>query len=142
VRHVAVSFVVAFIGLTAMAWVVPGIHIRDFEAAVLAVLVFWALNLFFRPVALALFAPISTALVVLVSLVLQVVVIFLLGPLTPGVDIDDVGAAFWGSWSMPSSTPCSPRCSRSPTTTPTSAPSSDACACSGPTRSTRRNQAS
>jgi len=97
-RHVAVSFLVAFAGLTVMAWAVPGIRIRDVTAAVQAVVVFWALNLLVRPVILALFAPISTLLVALAALVIQVAVIFALGPLVPGVEVDDVGSAFIGSW--------------------------------------------
>jgi uncharacterized membrane protein YvlD (DUF360 family) len=96
-RRTAVSFVVAFIGLSLMTFV-PGIHIRDAGSAALAVIVFWALNLLVRPVILALVAPISTALVVALSLVLQVLIVFALGPIVPGVEIDGFTAAFIGSW--------------------------------------------
>jgi uncharacterized membrane protein YvlD (DUF360 family) len=98
VRHVSVSFAVAFISLSVMAVLVPGIQIRDALSAALAVLVFWALNLLVRPVIVALFAPISTALVIAVSVAFQVAAIFLLGPLVPGVEVDGLGPAFLGSW--------------------------------------------
>ncbi len=89
---------VALISLSVMAWALPGIHIRDATAGVLAVLALWGFNLLLRPLVIAVFAPISTALVVLVALILQVAVILLLGPLVPGVDVDDVASAFVGSW--------------------------------------------
>jgi len=97
VRRTAVAFVVAFIALSLMDFV-PGIHIRDPGAAALAVLVFWALNLLVRPVLIGLVAPISTALVAGLSIVLQVLIVFALGPIVPGVEVDGIMAAFWGSW--------------------------------------------
>jgi len=98
IRRAVASFVVAFIGFSAMAFVVPGIHILDAQAAAGAVVVFWAINLLVRPVILALFAPLSTILVVVVSLAFQVAAIFALGPLVPGIAVDGVTAAFVGSW--------------------------------------------
>jgi uncharacterized membrane protein YvlD (DUF360 family) len=90
--------VVAFIGLSVMAAVVPGISVSGPGAGALAVVVFWAFNLLIRPVILALFAPISTILVIAASLVLQVAAILILEPLVPGVEISGIPAAFVGSW--------------------------------------------
>jgi uncharacterized membrane protein YvlD (DUF360 family) len=97
-RHVAVSFVVAFLSLGAMAVAVEGIRVRDPVAGALAVVAFWAFNLLVRPVILALFAPISTVLLVLAAVILQVAAILVLEPLVPGVQVDSVSAAFVGSW--------------------------------------------
>jgi uncharacterized membrane protein YvlD (DUF360 family) len=101
-----VSFVVAFIGLSVMAAVVPGITVRDPGAGALAVVAFWAFNLLVRPVILALVAPVSTvlpgpaALVLRLSavLALQVAAILVLGVLVPGVEVSGIPAAFLGSW--------------------------------------------
>jgi uncharacterized membrane protein YvlD (DUF360 family) len=98
VRHTLVSFVVAFVSLVVTAWILPGIHINDAQAAAVAVLLFWAFNLLVRPIIIAILAPISAILVVIAALLLQVAVFLLLGPLVPGVEVDGFWSAFIGSW--------------------------------------------
>src|SRR5438477_571806 len=106
IRHVAVAFLIAFIGVIVMAEVVPGISVRDPGAGALAVLAFWAFNLLVRPVILAVFAPISSVLPGIAGLVirlaavlaLQVAGILILGLVVPGVAITGVTTAFIGSW--------------------------------------------
>lgn len=97
-RRGAISFVVAFAGLAAAVWLVPGIEVDSPFAIVLGVVALGALNALVRPVLLALVEPISLAAVGVLTLLFQFVAFLLLGPLVPGLTVSDVGAAFLGSW--------------------------------------------
>src|SRR3990172_5171060 len=92
------SFVIAWISFAVTAWAIPGILVTDVASVAIAVVVIALLYALVRPIFLALVAPISLLLVGVASIVFQVFVIGILGPLVPGIDVTDVGAAFWGSW--------------------------------------------
>lgn len=93
-----VTFAVAFVALGLTVWLVPGIRVRDPGAIAVAVVVLALLNALVRPLILALATPISPVLIAAATIVFQVVAILLLGGLVPGLSVDDVGAAFLGSW--------------------------------------------
>ncbi len=97
-RRILLTHVISAIAFVAAAWSVPGIRVSGIGPVVLAVIALTVLNAAVRPVFIGLVAHLSVVAFGLVSIVFQVVVILVLGPLVPGLEVDGFWAAFWGSW--------------------------------------------
>jgi uncharacterized membrane protein YvlD (DUF360 family) len=96
-KRAVISFVVAFGALGAAIWAVPGIRVTGLLPVAIAVVVLAGLNALVRPVLLALIAPFSLVLVGVFNIIFQVVTILVLGPLVPGLEVDDAWSAFLGA---------------------------------------------
>jgi uncharacterized membrane protein YvlD (DUF360 family) len=97
-RRLLVSFVVALVAFEITVALIPGLHVNTLGEAVFAVIVMALLNAAIRPVLLLIVQPLSVIAVAIVSVLFQVVVILLLVPLVPGIEVDGFWAAFWASW--------------------------------------------
>ncbi|MET1231428.1 MAG: phage holin family protein, partial [Candidatus Limnocylindrales bacterium] len=94
----AVSVVIAGISLILTIAILPGITITRPISIVAAIIVIGILNALVRPIVLGLVAPISIVLVGIVTILFQVGMIWILGPLVPGIQVDSFLAAFIGSF--------------------------------------------
>lgn len=97
-RRILLTHLISAVAFVAAAWSVPGIRVSGIGPVVLAVIALTVLNAAVRPVFIGLVAHLSLVAFGLVSIVFQVVVILVLGPLVPGLEVDGFWAAFWGSW--------------------------------------------
>lgn len=90
-------WVVNAIALYIVASVVPGIHLTNFAAALIAVALLSLINLFLRPVLFLLTLPVTILTLGLFSLVLNALLFLLAGAVTSGFRVDGFFAAFLGS---------------------------------------------
>ena len=93
-----VSVVIAGIALILTIAIMPGITITRPVSIVAAIIVIGILNALVRPIVLGLVAPISIVLVGIVTILFQVGMIWILGPLVPGIQVDSFLTAFIGSF--------------------------------------------
>ena len=94
----AVSVVIAGIALLLTILIMPGITVTKPFSIIAAVIVIALLNTLVRPIVLGLVAPISIILVGIVTILFQVGMIWILGPLVPGIQVDSLLAAIIGSF--------------------------------------------
>ncbi len=97
-RRLIVTFLVSLIAFCVTVLVMPGISVRTLGEAALAVIVMALLNAAIRPILLAVVQPISVIAVAIAAVLFQVLVILLLVPLVPGIEVAGFWAAFWASW--------------------------------------------
>ncbi|MBV9172673.1 MAG: phage holin family protein [Chloroflexi bacterium] len=98
IRRFIITTAVAAIAFLATAFLVPGIQLRSFADAILAVVLIGAFNAVVRTLAIAIIAPISVLLTTLSALVFQVLTFLLVAQLVPGIRIDGFLAALAGSF--------------------------------------------
>ena len=96
--RLVVSLAVSTLSIVAAAWLLDGFRIAEPLAALGAAIVLGILNLFARPVLLALVASVSGYVIALAAIALQVIIVAVLVPLVPGIEIDGLATAFWASW--------------------------------------------
>src|SRR6188508_1666409 len=88
IRRAVVSLVAGVIAFWVTAWLLPQLDIVEPGGALIAVLVISALNLLVRPVLLGLVASRSIVALVILTLLFQALVIWLLDPLVPAVNVN------------------------------------------------------
>lgn len=86
-------FVSALVILTA-SYVLPGVHIESFAAALVTAVVLGIINLFIKPLLLLLTLPITILTLGLFALVINALMIILAGKIVPGFTVD----SFW--WAL------------------------------------------
>ncbi|MBV9329217.1 MAG: phage holin family protein [Chloroflexi bacterium] len=91
------TVVVSSIAFLGAAWIVPGVHVTSFAAAVGAVILMTIFNAVIRSVLLALVSPFSLILTGVLVIVLQIFAFLVVAQWVPGVTVDGVGAALVGS---------------------------------------------
>ena len=96
--RVLVSLAVSVASLLFAALVLPGFRITEPWAALGAAIALGLVYLVVRPLLLAIVMPISGILVAVVALGLQSVLVMLIAPFIPGLEIDGFWPAFWASW--------------------------------------------
>ena len=79
------------------AWVVPGIILEGFAAAMWAAFVIGLVNIFIRPLLLLLTLPINLLTLGLFTFVINALMCLLVAKLVPGFTVNGFWAAFWGS---------------------------------------------
>jgi len=82
-----INWVLSGIAIAITAYLLPGIHLAGFKAALLAALVLGLINAFIRPVLSLLTLPLTIVTLGLFSLVLNALLIMLAGKLVPGFQV-------------------------------------------------------
>lgn len=85
------------IALLAVAYLVPGIHVAGFAAALVAALVIGLLNMFIRPVLVLLTLPITVLTLGLFILVINGVLFYFVGHWINGFEVQTIGAGILGA---------------------------------------------
>ena len=75
------------------SYIVPGISVDGFMTALVAAVVLSVINIFIKPVLMALTMPITVLTLGLFALALNALLIMLVGMLVPGFDV----ASFWSA---------------------------------------------
>ncbi len=85
------------IALLAVAYLVPGIHVAGFAAALVAALVIGLLNMFIRPLLVLLTLPITVLTLGLFMLVINGVLFYFVGHWINGFEVQTIGAGIIGA---------------------------------------------
>ena len=85
------------IALLAVAYLVPGIHVAGFAAALVAAFVIGLLNMFIRPVLVLLTLPITVLTLGLFILVINGVLFYFVGHWINGFEVQTIGAGILGA---------------------------------------------
>jgi putative membrane protein len=95
--HLLLRWLLSALALIGITYLVPGIHVSGFLAALVAALVIGIVNALVRPLLILLTLPISVVTLGLFLLVINAVLFGLAALLVPGFTVDGVGAALLGS---------------------------------------------
>lgn len=91
-RWIAFALVIMF-----TAWVIPGITVENFWAALIVALVLGVINAFIKPVLQLITLPINVLTLGIFGLVLNALMLMFAGWLSPGFEVDGFLSAFIGS---------------------------------------------
>lgn len=78
-------------------YLVPGIRLDNFAAALLAAAVIGVVNLLVRPIVIILTLPVNVITLGLFTLVINALMFWLSASFVPGFFVADFAAAFWGA---------------------------------------------
>lgn len=92
-----IRWVLFALALLFTAWVIPGISLAGFAAALWAAVVIGLVNIFIRPVLILLTLPINLLTLGLFTFVINALMLWFVSKLVPGFMIDGFLAALLGS---------------------------------------------
>jgi len=95
--NLAIRWILLALSLILVAWIVPGIAINGFFAALLAALVIGIVNILIRPIVVALTLPINLLTLGLFTFVINALLLMLVAAIVPGFTVAGFGAALIGS---------------------------------------------
>jgi putative membrane protein len=91
---ILISWIVSAIVIFSIAYVLPGVHVTGFTAALVVALVLGIINAFLKPVLIILTLPINILTLGLFTLVINAVLILLVSSIVPGFIVDGFLWAF------------------------------------------------
>lgn len=80
-----------------IAWVIPGITVSGFIAALIVVVIMSIVNLLIRPIIQFISLPLNVITLGLFSLVINAFLFLLIAKFSPGFQIDGFWSGFWGA---------------------------------------------
>jgi len=95
-----IRLVVNAVALIAVTYVVPGIHVNGFVAALIAALILGIVNAILRPILVIVSLPLEIVTLGLFTLVINALLFWLVGALHVGLFVDGFWPAFWGALVM------------------------------------------
>ena len=98
--HFLVRLIVNAIAFYLIAMYVPGFHVANFAAAIIAALIFGIVNAIVRPIVLLITLPFTIITLGLFVLIVNALMFWLTSWLAPGVRVDGFGPAFIGAMIM------------------------------------------
>lgn len=84
-------------GLLLVAYLVPGVRVDGFYAALVVALVLGVLNALVRPILIFLTLPINILTLGLFTLVINALLLWFVSTVVKGLHVDGFAAAFWGA---------------------------------------------
>ena len=94
--HLLARLLLNALAVMLVAYLVPGVVVRDFPSAFIAAIVIGLVNALIRPILTILSLPISILTLGLFSLILNALMFWLASVLAPGFTVTGFAAAFWG----------------------------------------------
>lgn len=85
------------LAVMAVAYLVPGVTIRNFPHAFIAAIILGIVNALIRPVLLILSLPVNILTLGLFTLIVNALMFWLASSLSPGFHVENFSAAFWGA---------------------------------------------
>ncbi len=92
IRWVTFSLIIMFV-----AWIIPGISIENFWAAMIAAIVIALINAVIKPVLILLTLPINIMTLGIFTLIINAVLFMFAAYLVPGIEVNSFLSAFIGS---------------------------------------------
>ncbi len=90
-------WLISTLSVMAAAYVVPGVSVKNFWAALIAALVIGLVNALVRPILLILTLPVNILTLGLFTLVINALMFWLASSIVRGFDVANFWAAFWGA---------------------------------------------
>ena len=95
--HLLLRWLINALAVLLAAYVIPGIAVSDFYAAIIVALMFGILNALVRPLLILLTLPINILTLGLFTLVINALLLWFVGTVVQGFTVASFGAAFWGA---------------------------------------------
>lgn len=92
-----INWLLFAVSLLFIAWLIPGITIESFQAALLAALVVGLVNIFIRPLVVILTLPVTLLTLGLFIFIINAILFGLVAYLVPGFEVDGFFPALLGS---------------------------------------------
>jgi len=92
-----VRLIVNAVALLLVAYLIPGVHVSGFGAALVAALVLGIVNAILKPILVLLSLPLEILTLGLFTLVINAALFYLVAKLHVGLRVDNFGAAFLGA---------------------------------------------
>jgi putative membrane protein len=92
-----IAWLLHALALLAVAYLVPGIHVATFPAALIAALVIALVNMLIRPILVILTLPITILTLGLFILVINGVLFYAIGHLLSGFEVQTLGSGIIGA---------------------------------------------
>ncbi len=92
-----IRLLVNALALVIVAYVLPGVHVTSFTAAIVAALILGIVNAIVRPILLVLTLPAIILTFGLFTLVINAITFYLVAHLGLGLTVDGFGSAFLGA---------------------------------------------
>lgn len=92
-----IRWVLLALAVMLVAFIVPGIQVAGFLAALIAALIIGIVNLFIRPIVMALTLPINLLTLGLFTFIVNAFLLWLVGVITPGFTVAGFIPALLGS---------------------------------------------
>lgn len=96
-KGLAMRWILNALALLATAWLVPGIHIKGFGAALIAALVLGVVNAVIRPIIIFFTLPLNILTLGLFTLVINAFMLLMVKSVVAGFLVSGFWAAFFGS---------------------------------------------
>lgn len=96
-KNILIKWVIYALIIMFTAWIIPGIHVVGFLAALLVAIVMALINAFIKPILKIITLPINILTLGLFTLILNALLLMLAGAVTPGFVVDGFWSAFFGS---------------------------------------------
>ena len=90
-------WVIYALSIMLVAWIVPGIYIRNFGSALLVAVVMALVNAFIKPLIMFISLPINFLTLGIFTFVINALLFFLVGKITPDFEVENFWAALLGS---------------------------------------------
>ncbi len=85
------------LGIVFVSWVIPGIEVDSFLAAMFVAVIIGLINVFIKPLVMLLTLPINVVTLGLFTLVINALLLMLAGAISPGFEVEGFWSAFFGS---------------------------------------------
>ena len=95
--HLLLRWLINALAVLLAAYVIPGIAVSGFYAALIVALVLGILNALVRPLLILLTLPINILTLGLFTFVINALLLWFVGSVVKGFTVDGFGAAFWGA---------------------------------------------
>lgn len=92
------QLIINTLALLITAYLVPGFHVDNLSAAIVAAIVIGIINTFIKPVLQIISLPITILSLGIFALILNVLLLMLAAAITPGFEIDGFLVALFGSF--------------------------------------------
>jgi putative membrane protein len=89
-----IHLIVSALAIIISAYVLPGVHVDGFMAALITALVLGLVNIFIKPILKVLTFPLTVVTLGLFSLILNALMVLLVDKLVPGFEVDGFLWAF------------------------------------------------
>lgn len=92
-----IRWILFALALLFIAWIIPGIHIEGFRAALLSAFVIGLVNVFIRPLFVIITIPITILTLGLFIFIINALLFLLVAKVVPGFQVDGFLSALLGS---------------------------------------------
>lgn len=92
-----IRWILFALALLFIAWIIPGIHVEGFRAALLSAFVIGLVNVFIRPLFVIITIPITILTLGLFIFIINALLFLLVAKVVPGFEVDGFFSALLGS---------------------------------------------